>query len=357
MSQHLGIAGAGLIGRLLAWQLARQGFRVTLFDRDKRIRPSAAAFTAAGMLTPYTELESAEALIYTLGMRSLELWPNYLSELGGEVRYNNKGSLIVSHPDDEPELRHFKAQLNHKLGPGSQRYEQLTRPAVQELEPQLASQFDQAVYLPEEAWVSTDDLMEQLEQQLLALGVDWQEETAVDDISPHTIHAAGRQYQFDWVLDCRGTGAKPQWNEIRGVRGELIRLEAPEVALTRMVRLMHPRYRLYVVPLGRDSQYIIGATQIESEDYSPISVRSCLELLSAAYAVHPGFAEARIVETRTNCRPALKDNLPRVEICDGLVRVNGLFRHGYLLAPAITEAVTSALVKNASPCDNLLKSA
>ena len=31
---NIGIAGAGLMGRLLAWQLLRRGHRVTLFDRD-----------------------------------------------------------------------------------------------------------------------------------------------------------------------------------------------------------------------------------------------------------------------------------------------------------------------------------
>jgi len=145
------------------------------------------------------------------------------------------------------------------------------------------------------------------------------------------------------VIDCRGLGAKQQWNELRGVRGELIWLQAPEVNIKRLVRLMHPRYRLYLVPKGYDDLYIVGATQIESNDAGAMTVRSSLELLSAVYSMHSGFAEARIVDMRTNCRPALNDNLPKIECSEGLIRVNGLFRHGYLLAPTLAQEITHFL--------------
>jgi glycine oxidase len=47
-------------------------------------------------------------------------------------------------------------------------------------------------------------------------------------------------------------------------------------------------------------------------------------------------AEARLVHTETNLRPALRDNLPRIEQTPGLTRINGLFRHGWMIAPAMT---------------------
>jgi glycine oxidase len=85
---------------------------------------------------------------------------------------------------------------------------------------------------------------------------------------------------------------------------------------------------------------VIGATEIETEDLSPASVRSTLELLSAAYTVHPAFAEGRIVEISTQARPTLPDNLPAVEFTGArALRVNGLYRHGYLIAPAVLDAV------------------
>ena len=66
-------------------------------------------------------------------------------------------------------------------------------------------------------------------------------------------------------------------------------------------------------------------------------------LLTTAYSLHSGFAEANIIKILVNCRPALADNLPRIFHEPGLVRVNGLYRHGYLITPAIANAVTDLL--------------
>jgi glycine oxidase len=92
-------------------------------------------------------------------------------------------------------------------------------------------------------------------------------------------------------------------------------------------------YMLYVVPRA-NHRFIIGATELESEDKSPVTVRSALELLSALYSLHSGFAEANIVKWSVNLRPALHDNLPFVGWKEGVLTINGLYRHGYLLAPA-----------------------
>ena len=69
--------------------------------------------------------------------------------------------------------------------------------------------------------------------------------------------------------------------------------------------------------------------------------------MSAAYAVHPAFAEARIVEIGTGLRPAFPDNLPRIRIDGERISVNGLYRHGFLLAPALAELTTAYLQRGA----------
>ena len=141
--------------------------------------------------------------------------------------------------------------------------------------------------------------------------------------------APGQPYQ---VLDCRGLGAKGQWSALRGVRGEVVRIHAPDVTLQRPTRLVHPRYPIYIAP-KEDHLFVIGATEIESDDRSPASVRSTLELLSAAYAVHPGFGEGRILELATQCRPTLPDNLPAIrQTRPGVLEINGLYRHGFMLS-------------------------
>jgi glycine oxidase len=148
------------------------------------------------------------------------------------------------------------------------------------------------------------------------------------------------------VIDCRGLAAREDGErDLRGVKGETVTVEIADIALSRPVRLLHPRWPLYVVPRAND-RYLIGATSIESED-DGVSVRSVLELLSAAYALHPAFAEARIVEFGAGLRPAYPDNLPRIAIHGERLAVNGLYRHGFLLAPALAELTLAYVARGA----------
>ena len=123
------------------------------------------------------------------------------------------------------------------------------------------------------------------------------------------------------------------------------RVETSEVDLSRPVRLIHPRWPLYVIPRG-DNKFMLGATSIEAED-TGVSVRSALELLGAAYAVHPAFAEARILEFGSGLRPAYPDNLPRITVEKKKIAVNGLYRHGFLLAPALAELTLAHVARGA----------
>jgi glycine oxidase len=183
-----------------------------------------------------------------------------------------------------------------------------------------------------------------LEQELIRLGVRLRENTPVEP-EPNRIHTTTGIEKFDLVIDCRGLGAKSQLKKLRGVRGETLHIETREIQLQRPVRLMHPRYQLYVVPKP-NNRFIIGATQIESEDRSPVTLQSSLELSSALYTLSPAFAEARIIEMDTNLRPAFMDNLPKIFCKPGLIIANGLFRHGYLLAPAVVEQILARVAQD-----------
>jgi len=105
---------------------------------------------------------------------------------------------------------------------------------------------------------------------------------------------------------------------------------------------MHPRYPIYIAPKP-NHQFVIGATEIESQDTGKVTVRSALELLSAAYTVHSGFAEGRIESLQSGLRPAFADNRPKVSIQDRVISINGLYRHGYLLAPLVVDEAVSLI--------------
>ncbi len=55
MIKTIAVVGAGLMGRLVALSLVRQGYQITLFDKDNKQAKNSAAYAAAGLLTPLGE--------------------------------------------------------------------------------------------------------------------------------------------------------------------------------------------------------------------------------------------------------------------------------------------------------------
>lgn len=307
----ISIVGASVAGAWQALMFAEAGWKVTVYERDGEDLPSAASHWAGGMLAPDCEAESAEPVIVRLGGRSLDLWRRHLPEAAVF-----RGSLVVAHPRDRADFARFARTTAG--------YERVDAAALGALEPALEGRFREGLYFGREGHVEPRKVLPLLHDKLRRKGVVFHFGEAVE---PRALDGM--------VVDCRGLQARDRFAELRPVKGEVVMVEARDVALTRPVRLLHPRWPLYIVPRD-DHRYLIGATSIESENRD-VTVRSALELLSAAYAVHPAFGEARIVEIGAGLRPALPDNLPRIVAEGDKIAVNGLYRHGFLLAPALAE--------------------
>jgi glycine oxidase len=289
---------------------AQAGHAVTLHERSDQGMTQSTSYWAGGMLAPWCEAETSEPVISRLGIRSLELWRKHFPD----TPFN--GSLVVAHPRDRADFERFA-----RLTTGHRR---LDASALTELEPSLEGRFRDGLFYADEGHVEPRRVLPELHARFAAAGgsIKFNSEADADDID-------------GVVIDCRGVFARDRQNALRGVKGEIILIETDEIKLSRPVRLIHPRWPLYVIPRG-GNRFMLGATSIEAED-NGVSVRSALELLGAAYAVHPAFAEARIVEFGSGLRPAFPDNLPRIAVHKQKIAVNGLYRHGFLLAPALAE--------------------
>lgn len=364
----IAIVGAGLIGRLLALYLHRQTeFKISLFDSDTKLAHNSAAYAAAGLLTPLGESLHCDANIVAMGFESLTLWPKILASLDEPVFFQQAGTIMVSHEQDKGDHLHFTRHLQHHYPESKQHPENkqqwLNRAQLLALEPELGRSFNQGLYLPQEGQIDNRYLLIALRKQLEKEGIQWFSETFVTAIKK-TNHGRTLSYQtknhtkaqkeesqaFDLVIDCRGTGATNKkasdsnapLPDLRSVRGEVFRLFAPDVYLSRPIRLMHPRYQLYIAPKEKGF-YVVGATEIESDDNANITVRSAMELLSAAYSVHPGFGEANIHQHISQSRPAFSNNQPKIIVRDSLIQINGLFRHGYLISPVVLQQVLGVI--------------
>ncbi len=314
------VIGAGIAGAWQALLFAQAGRTVTLHERSDAAMTQSTSYWAGGMLAPYCEAEVSEPVIVRLGIRSLDLWREHFPQ----TPFN--GSLVVAHARDRADFERFA-----RLTSGHRR---LDAPGVAEIEPSLEGRFREGLFFADEGHVEPRRVLPELHARIAAAGGAIQFNSAAE---PDDLDGI--------VIDCRGLAARETQPGLRGVKGEMILVETDEVELSRPVRLIHPRWPLYIIPRD-NNRFMIGATSIESED-TGVSVRSALELLTAAYAVHPAFAEARIIEIGAGVRPALPDNLPRIVLDTNRIAVNGLYRHGFLLAPALAELTLAYVERGA----------
>lgn len=306
----ISIVGASVAGTWQALLFANAGWRVTLYEQGGENLSSAASHWAGGMLAPDCEAESAEPVISRLGVRSLDLWKKHCPEA------EFGGSLVVAHPRDRSDFERFARTTSN--------YERIAGAELDAIEPALKGRFREGLFFRREGYVEPRRVLASLHRELRQKGAAFHFNT---EVKPEELNGA--------VIDCRGLGAREKFPDLRGVKGEIIIVETQEIEIQRPIRLLHPRWPLYIVP-REQGRFLVGATAIEREDRD-VSVRSALELLTAAYALHPAFAEARIAEIGAGLRPAFPDNLPRIQVDGEKIAVNGLYRHGFLLAPALAE--------------------
>lgn len=327
------VRGAGVAGLAVAREFVSRGFGVDIADSAKTFG-SGASWMAGGMLAPWCECESADARVLEEGESAADWWD---AAAPGEVA--RRGTLVVAPPRDNGELDRFAHRTSG--------YEWLDEGRIAGLEPALAGRFRKGLFFAAEAHLDPRRALQTLRRSLEISGVRFRLDAAADD-------PAG---DFNLVIDCTGSAAIGRLDGLRGVRGEMLHLETDEVALSRPVRLLHPRHPIYAVPRGC-GRVMIGATMIESDANRSITARSIMELLNAAYALHPAFGEASLIETGTGIRPAFPDNFPRVRRQGRVLHVNGLYRHGFLLAPSmarqavlVAESMTKRTMMEAMPCD------
>ncbi len=315
---RVSILGAGIAGLTCALELQERGAAVEVLERAPQLAAAGCSWFAGGMLAPWCERESSPLLIAELGSESLAWWREHFTGTA------QQGTLVLAHARDTGELSQFARRTAH--------FESVSEEAIAGLEPDLAGRFSRGLFFPEEGHLDPRAALAALASRLEERGV------------PIRFGGTAAPRPDRAVLDCRGLAARAELHDLRGVKGEMLLLRLPELHLNRPVRLLHPRWPLYVVPRGQ-GLFMVGATMIESDEGARISARSMLELLSAAYALHPAFGEAQVLEIGVGVRAAFPDNLPRLRRLAGALSVNGLYRHGFLLAPALARRAADALLE------------
>lgn len=311
------VLGAGVAGLTTALRLAEAGREVVVHERAAALGARAASWLAGGMLAPFCEAATAgEPALIGPGLEGIDWWSTV-------TEVHREGTLVLAGARDAADLRQFAARAGQGgVSVGEER--------IAELEPDLAGRFRTGLLFEREAHLDPRRALAALRLRIEAAGG-----TLLFGSDAEPAAFAGED-----VVDCRGVRA--DLARLRGVRGEMVLVRSSDVRLNRPVRLLHPRWPIYVVPRG-EGVFMVGATMLESAGEGPITLRSAVELLSAAVALHPALAEAEILEMGANLRPALPDNLPDVRREGRVVRFSGLYRHGFLLSPSYSRRAAELL--------------
>lgn len=316
---EVAIIGAGVAGLTCACELVDRSIDVSIYERNERLGEGSCSWFAGGMLAPHCERDTAEHEVMQRGLVATRWWQKHVTEV------TQKGSLVLSLPRDRNELERLS-----RLGKQCRWVDQLEIP---EIEPDLADFSGPGLLFPDEAHLNPrnalQDLMNYLNRR--EISIQFGQAIRIEDLDAKII------------LDCRGYHSHDVLPGLRGVKGEMMVLRTGDISLTRPVRLLHPRQPIYIVPRD-DHQFMLGATLIENNERGRFSVRSMLDLLNSAVLLSPCFGQAAIIESGVDIRPAFDDNIPRLYRKDNVVFVNGLYRHGFLLGPALAIQAADAVM-------------
>lgn len=331
----IGIIGAGILGRLLAIEFSKYNYQITLFEKDDMNSSQSSCATAAGMLNPWSEINESTALVFELGVLSLTHWQEVIQKIAAPEILFHCGSAHVSSYGDKAKLDHLLKNLLNK------QENFYCIPLDNNLKKQLFnktnSSYPYGFYLPDEKCLDPQLFIKKSNDYFKKNNnINFCYDTNILKFSQNTISSENKSEYFDLVLNTTGYHGKSDLNNtLRGVRGSLILVEAPQVNLQSIVRLGHLRYPIYIVPRGQN-KYIIGATTHETECMKPMTVEANLELLSTACQFDPGFLEANILEQRVNLRPAFASGEPKIQCKNNVYFINGLYRHGITISPIIS---------------------
>lgn len=339
------VVGAGIIGRSVAWRLARRGASVTVVDPD----PSqSAARVAAGMLGPVGEAHFGEDDLLALNLESADRWPRFAAELGREggadPGYVESGTLLVARDlDDRRELDRWAAFVQSR----GRAVEPLDARALRRREPALGVSARGGLWVVGDHQVNPRATLEALASATARRGVAEVAAAAVAVEAQRVELDDGRVLVADAVVGCAGWSTRDLLDvPLRPVKGQVVRLGATRRAVlpTHVIRGLD----VYVLPRP-DGEIVVGATSEEVGPDRTVTAGAVRTLLEEARRLLPGLDEAPLRECAAGLRPATPDGAPVLDTVHGVHVATGHHRNGVLLAPVTADAVAAAVCDGAWP--------
>jgi glycine oxidase len=339
------VAGGGIIGASIAFELATEGLSVAVFDAQ--IPGREASWASAGMISPAPE-NSTMASLLPISLASVRLYPNFLQQVeelsGKNVGYRKDGALdLVLNGTGQNEIDELLA-LHRAAG---LRAEALSGPEAREIEPALTGELRAAVHRPDEASLDNRLFTEATLEAARRNGVEifpsngatalWNEGTTC-----RGLHLQNGRVEAKWTVIAAGCFSAriegvATYAPVTPAKGQMMALRSDVVNFKKDLWCGH----MYLVP-RHDGRIIAGST-VEYEGFDRnATVAGMKKILTGAISLVPALEAARIEETWAGLRPDSPDHLPILGPTDmnGLLIATGHFRSGILLTP-----VTARLIR------------
>lgn len=352
------IVGAGTIGLSIAWELARDGRAVQLFDSGAPGR--GATWKAGGMLAPDAELQFEEPELYRLNRESLRRWPDFVerleAETGIDLGFRTEGTLTVAPDEDSAAAMERVYRFQEKVGADVER---LSGAEARDREPFLAPHLAGAVYT-DDAQVDNRALVHALIEGLRIHDAALHSHTAIEAVEPDArtpavVTADGVRIEGDTVIVAAGAWSRQLDGleeaigpPVRPVKGQVIELESlPTFDLRHVIRGPDA----YLVPKA-DGRLLVGATSEEKGFETHVTGGGLYHLLEGAIELVPGIRELPVQNIGVGLRPGTRDNRPLLgpSGAPGVLYATGHYRHGILLTP-VTAKEMADLVRTGSPSE------
>jgi glycine oxidase len=293
--------------------------------------------------------------MHRLMVDSATAWPVFARELeadaGRPVGYVDSGTLLIaSRPEQIAPLRRHGETVASLGAPPVWR----TGSELRAIEPGLSGAVAGGFVMTDEHQVDPRQALEALREACLALGVRIVDVAAAELIGDGGggvggVRAQdGSEIRAPRVLIAAGwsAGALDPEVPLRPVKGQILRLRARGAPPVRMVVRAES---FYVAPRPH-GEVVVGGTVEERSDQTVLA-GAVHELLDEAIRAVPDLGELELAEAAAGLRPATPDGRPAIGAGErpGVLWAAGGFRHGILLAPAVSAALAAIVAGREAP--------
>jgi len=349
------IVGGGVIGLLMARELAAAGATVTLFERGQCCAES--SWAGGGIVSPLYPWRYSPA-ITALASCAQRAYPALvaalLSETGIDPELETTGLLMLD-AEDAPQALAWATSAGKRM-------QQVDVSGIRRREPGIGRHFGHGLWMPDIANVRNPRLGQALLASLRSQpGVEILENTQLLGLTSGMVsgalqvrrlevlrHGTRDHLQATQVVVAAGAWTGRLLAEaglvlpVAPVKGQMLLYETP----TRLLQSIVLSGGRYLIP-RRDNHLLVGSTLEYSDFDKSLTEEALCSLRSAAIGMLPALADMPVKQQWAGLRPGAPQGVPYIGALAPYrnLHVNaGHFRNGLVLAPASAQLLSDLLL-------------